>query len=783
MEKMSDPQQPYNRKTFKDNFFEKIKKPLVIAGLVASSLPGMAQDDTFGQEPWREYKYTKTELDSLLFNERDTVDSGQHRYSKEDYITKDGNFRYYHNPSVGSNMASDVPGGIDLRYALGSTKSPFENLEEIKEKTKIPQSLGEVDFFVNYINSHSNADSMIEDSITGSRYYNYKENEPDRDGVDYEGENHWNVQRFFIDPHFSHFKTTLEESGKNATYDIYKYFLYQQKKDQEKELGQKVADTDVDRNIAWQRAEEFMDESVYSIVNSKSAQWFNKNYLGIDPNRPKSYSDYYIHQPDWYNSEGATQMPGVVLAHNQMLLQGKKEGRLYGREELEGILIDYNINYREKTPDEARGIARESIDSELADVERQIDEIKHTPITEYKILRQGDYPEGFNNWDPQARIGWKKENPEKREIIQQEFTEKDRQREISLKEQFRFDDTFVSRYTEIDLDPVLFNERDDVNEVSHEDYRTKDGNIRYFKNPSRGKIKGAELAFSLGSTKNPFESLEEVKERTKVPQSLGEVDFFVNYINTHITGVKSKIQDSVTGNFYYDYKEKEPDRDEVDYKGDKHWNVQRFFIEPHYGYFGTGLEESERNATYDAYKYFLYQQKKDQEKELGQKVADTDVDRNIAWQRAEEFMDEYVHTITKSTAARWIFEKYDKVLPSPLHSKDLEEKFRIRFPALYLGGDATSLPASVLEHNSTVLLGEADWEMYSLKEIKDFLVGYNINYRRKSLDEAQKITAKNINDAIEGEKKRFENYMSQPDRTQEEKNRVLRIYESLRFVD
>ncbi|MFM7088667.1 MAG: hypothetical protein ACKOW9_04005, partial [Candidatus Paceibacterota bacterium] len=192
-----------------------------------------------------------------------------------DYITKDGNFRYYHNPKY--NMITKI-GDIKVSYSLGATKCPYSNLQDMKEKTAVPVSLGETDFFTNYINAKNETDTVLTDEVTGNRYYNFKEYDPSISGVSYEGEKHFNIQRFLIDPHYRFFHIKKDEARINALYDMYRYFLYQEKGNRDK---------------AWEEANRFMQENVDPLVNSKYAKWAGENYekLGItEANDPEYFT-------------------------------------------------------------------------------------------------------------------------------------------------------------------------------------------------------------------------------------------------------------------------------------------------------------------------------------------------------------------------------------------------------------------------------------------------------------------------------------------------------------
>lgn len=351
----------------------------------------------------------------------ETQDSIPHKR----YITKtiDGNTRYYHNPKANFTTKN---GDVMVSYALGSTQSPFANLEEMKTSTSMPESLGETDFFTNYINAKSETDTVITDPNTGNRYYNYKEYDPSISGVAYENEKHFNIQRFLIDPHYIFFGTKIKEARVNALYDVYKYFLYQEKGD---------------RDSAWTKANQFIVENVDPLINSKYAKWANENYknLGL---RAFSDLDYYIADHNLFSSKNTTSFPDIVLRHNNEVLSGKAEGRAYSKKEILDILVDYNIIYRKKDPEEALAIASKCIDDALKRYADEVDFYTNRPITEYRVVKEIQYPPGFNKWNEEEKFIWlnDEKNKELRGEIQEKFTEEDRKRILEDLKRYRFVD-------------------------------------------------------------------------------------------------------------------------------------------------------------------------------------------------------------------------------------------------------------------------------------------------------------------------------------------------------
>ncbi len=337
------------------------------------------------------------------------------------YITKDGNFRYYHNPKSGQETKI---GDVKVDYSLGATKCPYLDLEEIKEKTVTPISLGETDFFTNYINAGLPTDTVITDEVTGNRYYNFREYNPAISGVGYEGEKHFNIQRFLIDPHYRFFKIKKDEARVNTLHDIYRYFLYQEKGDREK---------------AWEEANKFMIENVDPLIESKYAEWANENYQALNI---MDFSDpeYFIGSFNVYDIQGRTTLPDHILQYNRRIFGKGYEGRPFSRIELVDALTDYNINFRKKSPGEAKRIAEESVNNAEERYRKLEEEVRNRPLSDFQVIREPEFPVGFENWGPGEQDEWKNNNTEKLGEFVYSFTEEDRERELRDLRNFRFAD-------------------------------------------------------------------------------------------------------------------------------------------------------------------------------------------------------------------------------------------------------------------------------------------------------------------------------------------------------
>ena len=133
----------------------------------------------------------------------------------------------------GGQVYKHSPGKKGL-YEMQRTISPYKTKKEIKNKTQIPSNAKEVDFIHNYAGAlgHQNAED-----------FDYPTSAP------YEGDKHWNIDRFVINAHnpVSFYgqdipKQSLKDSKKDVLYDMYKYNLLQNK----------------DRDTAFKEAQSFV---------------------------------------------------------------------------------------------------------------------------------------------------------------------------------------------------------------------------------------------------------------------------------------------------------------------------------------------------------------------------------------------------------------------------------------------------------------------------------------------------------------------------------------------
>jgi len=343
-------------------------------------------------------------------------------YIDEAYITRDGNLRYYHNPKIGHYS---ITGDEKVSYSFGATKCPHSNLEDIRTKTVVPESLGETDFFTNYVNTLVETDTILVDPNTGNRYYNYREYYPNITGVNYEGENHFNIQRFLIDPHYKNFNLNKDEARLNALHDVYKYFLFQ-------ENGQ--------REKAWEEANRFMSENVDPLIESKYAKWANENNKILVGSGGVSDPNKFVYSPNLFNSNDYTFLPQFVIDHNRRVIEGDEQGRIFSKQEIIDVLVDYNIHFRKKDPEEALRISVNSVNEIEEKYKTRIAEVEQRPLTEYKVIKEASHPEGYDAWPPENQDEWRSNNPDKLGEYQEKFTEEMRQRELRSLRNCRFAD-------------------------------------------------------------------------------------------------------------------------------------------------------------------------------------------------------------------------------------------------------------------------------------------------------------------------------------------------------
>jgi hypothetical protein len=97
-----------------------------------------------------------------------------------------------------------------------------------------------------------------------------------------------------------------------------------------------------------------------------------------------------------------------------------------------------NIEYRKKTPEEARAIAKKAILKEQDEIKTAIEKVTSKPLVEYKVIQEGAYPENYSTLDPVLQEDWNNQNPDKVRIVQEAYTNEDRQKELEFYQSLSF---------------------------------------------------------------------------------------------------------------------------------------------------------------------------------------------------------------------------------------------------------------------------------------------------------------------------------------------------------
>ena len=142
---------------------------------------------------------------------------------------------FTHQP--GMKYDENLEGVPSDSYMLKRTVTPYSKDEDIRLNTQVPTNPRDINFISNY----KGAIGEVDEYPTS---------------VPYEGEKHWNIDRFIIDPQFSTGYSALEnfdentdklQQRRNTLADMYKYFMLQNKGD---------------RDTSWKQANEFMTKEI-----------------------------------------------------------------------------------------------------------------------------------------------------------------------------------------------------------------------------------------------------------------------------------------------------------------------------------------------------------------------------------------------------------------------------------------------------------------------------------------------------------------------------------------
>jgi|GEM_PF-5444062 len=306
----------------------------------------------------------------------------------ESYVNKLGHFRFYYNPK--SFLGK-------LGYSVASTVSPFTNEAQIRKSTNVPKSLAEVDFFENYANEYGG--EIKTDPITGNRIGDQRLGDG---SIDFDGEKHWNILRFFINPHFTAFRKiqTEKEMRTNATADIYKYFLCIDKGN---------------RDLAWAHAKHFMKKNVDPILNGKFLDWMNERMSAVWPEKPiiTKFSNKGARFRFLDYADSNAFLNTIVLKAqdaNEKLFDTKASNQSFSKEDMIQAITLYGIEIRKQNPKTAKENAvkfieeaSEVLEADIKDLEQGDDKLEIVPALK---------PPDYDQWSSGEKDRWFDDHPE-----------------------------------------------------------------------------------------------------------------------------------------------------------------------------------------------------------------------------------------------------------------------------------------------------------------------------------------------------------------------------------
>jgi hypothetical protein len=239
-----------------------------------------------------------------------------------------GEHTFTHQPGWAgiSDPETDEDERYTNRYMLKRTVSPYTTDEDVRLNTQMPSRPQDVNFISNYANSAG---------------YESKSEYPTK--VPYEGEKHWNIDRFAIDPEFSSHYPDLEntkeytdktQQRRNTLTDMYKYFMLQNKGD---------------RDVAWKQANEFMTKEidprisgpVYDVLhNSDPLGWLSGSITSMIPNEYRRTYDSLLNE---------AKLPEEQRSYigNEFLKNPASPKRV------KDLAMDWLVNYKKMSPKEA----------------------------------------------------------------------------------------------------------------------------------------------------------------------------------------------------------------------------------------------------------------------------------------------------------------------------------------------------------------------------------------------------------------------------------------------
>ena len=152
----------------------------------------------------------------------------------------------------------------DHQYSLKKTVTPYKTNQQIKKNTKAPINPDDVDFLYNY--RHVGGE--------GSDYRN-------KTAVPTEGDKHWNIAKFIVDPQFgdayeelSDVDNSTEAERRNVLADMFKYQMLQH--------------PEQSRGKSFRQAKRFVRNEIDPIVNGPFLQFYT------DKDKYQPYSDKFL---------------------------------------------------------------------------------------------------------------------------------------------------------------------------------------------------------------------------------------------------------------------------------------------------------------------------------------------------------------------------------------------------------------------------------------------------------------------------------------------------------
>jgi broad specificity phosphatase PhoE len=205
----------------------------------------------------------------------------------------------YNNPNYA--MGGDITSGdpiekvllhqpaANFNYALKKTVTPYKTNQEIKKNTKPVTDPEDINFLFNYRHT-AHADP----------------NEENATSVPYEGDKHWNIDRFITDPQFGigygRLKSddnSIEAERRNTLADMFKYQMYQH--------------PEQSKGKSFREAKRFVRNEIDSRVNGPYFQNYMRDELGAYPDNSLDITTYTKNNP-FFEAWKGTQTKDVVHA-------------------------------------------------------------------------------------------------------------------------------------------------------------------------------------------------------------------------------------------------------------------------------------------------------------------------------------------------------------------------------------------------------------------------------------------------------------------------------------